>query len=206
MRFDVREVARGAGDHWVAGGALAISALAGAKLIDAADSGMRLWNDDDSAVMRHATVALLAVALATWAVLAGCEVVWPRLRYDARRWSTVFPLGMTAAATLSVAAALDVAWLEGPGQALVWITVAVWSAVAVGAGASMWAEYHGTSTQRPGDTGSGDGEWCVPGPSPRSPVVGVPVRQCLRRHGVARRAGGAGVGLCPMAGPRPVFS
>ncbi|MFC9114418.1 hypothetical protein ACFTWN_13915 [Streptomyces sp. NPDC057092] len=155
MRFDVREVARGAGDHWVAGGALAISALAGAKLIDAADSGMRLWNDDDSAVMRHATVALLAVALAAWAVLAGCEVVWPRLRYDVRRWSTVFPLGMTAAATLSVAAALDVAWLEGPGQALVWITVAVWSAVVVGAGASMWAEYHGTSTQRAGDTGSG---------------------------------------------------
>lgn len=155
MRFDVREVARGAGDHWVLGGALGISALAGAILLDAADSGMRLWNDDDSAVMRHTTVALLVVSLAASAVLAGCEVVWPRLRYDVRRWSTVFPLGMVAAATLSVAFAVDVAWLEGLGQALVWIALAVWSAVAAGAGASMWAESHGTSTQRARKTRSG---------------------------------------------------
>ncbi|MCO4696447.1 tellurite resistance/C4-dicarboxylate transporter family protein [Streptomyces sp. RO-S4] len=144
MRFDVREVARAAGDHWVSGVALAISALAGAKLLDAADSGMRLWNDDDSAVMRHTTVALLAVSLAASAVLAGCEVVWPRLRYDVRRWSTVFPLGMAAAATSSVATALDVTWLEKPGQTLVWIALAAWSAVAVGAGASLWADHHGT--------------------------------------------------------------
>jgi hypothetical protein len=43
---------------------------------------------------------------------------------------------MTAAATLSVAAAVDVPWLEGPGQALVWIAVTAWLAVAVGAIAS----------------------------------------------------------------------
>ncbi|MET8244794.1 hypothetical protein ABZV31_10455 [Streptomyces sp. NPDC005202] len=50
-----------------------------------------------------------------------------------RRWATVFPLGMTAAATLSVAAALAVPGLEGPGEALLWIAVAAWLAVTAGA-------------------------------------------------------------------------
>jgi hypothetical protein len=136
FRFDPRQVARGAGDHWVAGGALAISALAGAKLLAAAGTGMYLWNGDAGAVLHDATVALLALDLAWYVVLLVCELVWPRPRYDVRRWSTVFPLGMTAAATLSVAAVVDVPWLEGPGQALVWIAVAAWLAVAVGAVAS----------------------------------------------------------------------
>ncbi|MEV6421283.1 hypothetical protein [Streptomyces sp. NPDC051662] len=35
--FDWRQVRTGAGDHWVAGGALSISALAAAKLTDACD-------------------------------------------------------------------------------------------------------------------------------------------------------------------------
>ncbi|AQS67976.1 tellurite resistance/C4-dicarboxylate transporter family protein [Streptomyces pactum] len=133
FRFDLRQVARGSGDHWVAGGALAISALAGAKLLAAAGTGMYLWNDDDYAVLHDVTVFLLALDLAWYAVLLAAEIAWPRLRYDVRRWSTVFPLGMTAAATLSVAAVLDVPWLDAPGQALVWIAVAVWLAVAAGA-------------------------------------------------------------------------
>jgi len=139
FRFDPRQVARGAGDHWVAGGALAISALAGAKLLAAAGTGMYLWNDDDGAVLHDATVALLALDLAWYVVLLVCEIVWPRLRYDVRRWSTVFPLGMTAAAALSVAAVLDVPWLEGPGRAMVWIAVAAWLAVAAGAVAAARA-------------------------------------------------------------------
>ncbi|WP_077801192.1 tellurite resistance/C4-dicarboxylate transporter family protein [Streptomyces sp. JHA26] len=133
FRFDLRQVARGAGDHWVAGGALAISALAGSKLLAAAQAGPYLWNGDDAAVLHDATVALLALDLAWYVVLLVCEIVWPRPRYDVRRWSTVFPLGMTAAATLSVAAVVDVPWLDGPGQALVWIAVAGWSVVAAGA-------------------------------------------------------------------------
>ncbi|MEZ7004465.1 tellurite resistance/C4-dicarboxylate transporter family protein [Streptomyces sp. AD55] len=133
FRFDPREVARGAGDQWVAGGALAISALAGAKLLTAARSGPYLWNDDADTVLRHATVAVLVLDLAWYAVLLVSEVVWPRLRYDVRRWSTVFPLGMTAAATLSVAAAVSVPWLTHPGRALVWVAVAGWLAVATGA-------------------------------------------------------------------------
>jgi tellurite resistance protein TehA-like permease len=70
--------------------------------------------------------------LAWYAVLLVAEFVRPRLRYDVRRWATVFPLGMTAAATLSVSSALDVPWLDGLGEVLLWIAVAAWLAVAAG--------------------------------------------------------------------------
>ena len=133
FRFDLRQVARGSGDHWVAGGALAISALAGAKLLAAAGTGMYLWNGDDQAVLHDLTVFLLALDLAWYAVLLAAEIAWPRLGYDVRRWSTVFPLGMTAAATLSVSAVVAVPWLDAPGRALLWIAVAGWLAVATGA-------------------------------------------------------------------------
>ncbi|MEU6377662.1 tellurite resistance/C4-dicarboxylate transporter family protein [Streptomyces sp. NPDC046909] len=132
-RFDLRQVTTGAGDHWVAGGAMAISALAGAKLIAADSARLYLWNVDDRGVLRAVTVALLALDLAWYAVLLVAEVVRPRLRYDVRRWATVFPMGMTSAATLSVAAALDVPWLRTPGQVLLWMAVAAWLAVAAGA-------------------------------------------------------------------------
>ncbi|MER6954859.1 tellurite resistance/C4-dicarboxylate transporter family protein [Streptomyces sp. NPDC000618] len=131
--FDLRQVAEGAGDQWVAGGALAVSALAGANLLTAETGGLYLWNDDDTDVLRTVTVALLVLALAWYAVLLVAEVRWPRPRYDVRRWATVFPMGMSAAATLSVAAEVDVPSLEGPGEVLLWVAVAVWLAVAAAA-------------------------------------------------------------------------
>ncbi|POX55497.1 hypothetical protein C3489_10650 [Streptomyces sp. Ru71] len=143
-RFDLRQVWEGPGDHWIAGGALAISALAGAKLLAADSARLYLWNDDDRGVLRFLTVALLILDLVWYVLLAVAEVVRPRLTYDTRRWATVFPLGMTAAATLSVAAAVDVPWLKELGEALLWIAVAAWLAVAAGAAAS--ARYALTST------------------------------------------------------------
>jgi tellurite resistance protein TehA-like permease len=131
--FDIHEVAVGAGDHWVAGGALAISALAGAKLIAAHHVNPYLWNDDDSGVLRAVTVALLVLDLAWYVVLGAAELAWWRPRYDVRRWATVFPMGMTAVAALAVATAVGDSWLRGPGQVLLWIAVAAWLAVAAGA-------------------------------------------------------------------------
>ncbi|MGW3120498.1 tellurite resistance/C4-dicarboxylate transporter family protein [Streptomyces sp. NPDC001107] len=137
--FDLRQVTEGLGDQWVAGGALAISALAGSELVAADSARLYLWNDDDRGVLRAVTLALLVLDLAWYAVLLVAEAVRPRRGYDVRRWATVFPLGMTAAAVLSVAAALDAPRLEGPGEVLLWIAVAAWLAVAAGAVAAARA-------------------------------------------------------------------
>lgn len=131
--FDRRQVFEAAGDQWIAGGALGISALAGAKLLSADSARLYLWNDDDRGVLRNVTVALLVLDLALCVVLLAAEVARPRLRYDIRRWATVFPLGMTGAATLSVAAALGIGSLKGLGRVLVWGAVAAWLVVAAGA-------------------------------------------------------------------------
>jgi tellurite resistance protein TehA-like permease len=151
-RFDHRQVVEGAGDHWIAGGALAISALAGAKLLAADSARLYLWNDDDRGVLRTLTLALLVLDLAWCVVLCVAEVTHPRLRYDLRRWATVFPLGMTAAATLSVADALGIDGLKGPGRVLVWVSVAAWLAAAAGAVLSARAGTSGEGTGTPGVT------------------------------------------------------
>lgn len=145
FRFDLRQVLEGPGDQWIAGGALAISALAGSKLIAADSARLYLWNDDDRGVLRAVTVALLVLDLAWYAVLLVAEFVRPRPRYDVRRWATVFPMGMTAVAVLSVSATVDVPWLETPGEVLVWISVAAWAAVAAGAVGSARAAVRSTA-------------------------------------------------------------
>ncbi|MER6071911.1 hypothetical protein ABT187_24290 [Streptomyces sp. NPDC001817] len=131
--FDARQVLAGAGDHWIAGGALSISALAGVNLLVAGDAGMYLWNADDRGVLRTTTVALLVLDLVAYVVLPAAEAARPRPGYHVLRWATVFSMGMTAAATLSVATALGVPWLNWPGRVLMWAAVAVWLAVAAGA-------------------------------------------------------------------------
>jgi len=145
FRFDPRQVLEGHGDHWIAGGALAISALAGAKLIAADSASLYLWNDDDLGVLRAVTATLLVLVLAWYAVLLTAECLRPRPRYDVRRWATVFPMGMVAAATLSVSAALDVSWLRTPGEVLLWVAVAAWLAVAAGAVAEARAALRSTA-------------------------------------------------------------
>ncbi|MET8075050.1 tellurite resistance/C4-dicarboxylate transporter family protein [Streptomyces sp. NPDC005303] len=145
FRFDLRQVLEGPGDQWIAGGALAISALAGSKLIAADSASLYLWNDDDLGVLRAVTVALLVLDLAWYAVLLAAEFVRPRLRYDVRRWATVFPMGMAAVAALSVSAAVDVPSLRTPGEVLLWISVAAWLAVAAGAADSARAAVRSTA-------------------------------------------------------------
>ena len=109
-RFDLRHVLEGDGDHWIAGGALAIAALACARC------------------------GLHTLALAVWAAAAAwlpalllAEVLRPRLRFDARRWSTVFPLGMYAVCSFAAGGALtDFA------RAWVWVALAAWAFAAAG--------------------------------------------------------------------------
>ncbi|MFF7792053.1 hypothetical protein [Streptomyces sp. NPDC007991] len=138
-RFDVRQVAEGRGDHWLVGGALALSALAGARLISSDSARLYLWNVDDRGILRHVTVALLVLTLACCAVLLAAEFLRPRPRTDIRRWATVFTWAKTATASLAVAAALDVSWLDGLGEVLLWVSVAGWLGIAAWAVASARA-------------------------------------------------------------------
>ena len=104
-RFDFHQLAVGRGDHWITGGALGISALAAAR-IDAGAKALGIVGGRG---------ALEAIAIGLWVltmlwliVLLFAEARWPRLRYDARRWSTVFPVGMYAASSFTVGVVVPV--------------------------------------------------------------------------------------------------
>ncbi|MEU6315144.1 tellurite resistance/C4-dicarboxylate transporter family protein [Streptomyces sp. NPDC047014] len=121
LRFDLHEVVGGAGDHWVAGGALSISALAGSKL-----TASPVWTGSAHGALRMVTLVALALSLVWYVVLLAAELRHPRPRYDIRRWATVFPLGMTATACLSVADPAGLPWLVPLGKVLLWIAVGAW--------------------------------------------------------------------------------
>jgi len=98
-RFDLRELRMGAGDHWIAGGAIAISTLACADLARAtgvlrAPSGMH-------DLLRVATVVLWALTMAWLPALVGAEALW-RLR---RRSSRLVRLGRGLRASLGMGGA-----------------------------------------------------------------------------------------------------
>jgi tellurite resistance protein TehA-like permease len=132
-RFDFRQLRIGPGDHWVACGAVSISALAAAKLTNATALLLGAgWRHTAVDVLQVVTGVLIGVALAWYAVLVCCEVRWPRPRYEVRRWSTVFPLGMTALAAMVAGTVLDSPALRGIGRALLGPALVVWAAVAVG--------------------------------------------------------------------------
>ncbi|NUP42289.1 MAG: hypothetical protein HOY76_35980 [Streptomyces sp.] len=130
-RFDLGQVLTGHGDHWIAAGALAITGLAASKL-----TASPVWTGTGHSVLRVYTLVVLGLDLAWYAVLAVAEAVRPRLHYDLRRWSTVFPLGMSAVAALSTSQAAGVRRLHGLGTVLLWIAVAAWLLVAAGFAAS----------------------------------------------------------------------
>ncbi len=127
VRFDLREVRDGAGDQWIGGGALAISALTASKL-----ALSPLWTGAAHMALRIAALVLLGLNVTACAVLLGAEVYRPRPRYDVRRWSTVFPVGMTAAAALSTSDATGIGALHPLGAVVLGIAVAAWLLVLVG--------------------------------------------------------------------------
>jgi hypothetical protein len=129
-RFDPRQLLRGTGDQWIAGGALAISALTTSEISRAARQQTAL----------HALGAPLAhVALAIWVLsmlwlpaLLAAEVVAPRLAYHARRWSTLFPVGMYAACAFDVARTSGLGFAQAFATGWTWVAVALWLLLATG--------------------------------------------------------------------------
>ncbi|MGH3380418.1 MAG: hypothetical protein ACRDP6_37350 [Actinoallomurus sp.] len=129
-RFDFRQVVLGEGDQWVLGGALAISTLAGSVLLDAS---ARLGVLEGTRAALHALASWLGwAAVAAYLPLAAAEVIRPRLRFDIRRWATVFPLGMAALASLQMSRVFHQNALWDLGRALSWLALAAWLVVAAG--------------------------------------------------------------------------
>jgi tellurite resistance protein TehA-like permease len=131
-RFDWRQLLIGHGDHWVAGGALAISALAAGKLALGATSLGVI-----SSAPEVALLAIWAAAMAWLPALVAVELIRPRLRYDIRRWATVFPLGMFASCSFAVGDAVDAAGITRFARIWTWVAFAVWLVV-LGAMVRRW--------------------------------------------------------------------
>jgi tellurite resistance protein TehA-like permease len=129
-RFDFRQLAFGRGDHWVSGGALAIAALAAGWITLGARGGGPLAG-------MTGTLATISIGLWTLAalwlpLLLAAELIRPRLSYNVHRWSTVFPLGMYAACSLTVGRAADAEPLHRLGRIEVWIATSIWAVVFIG--------------------------------------------------------------------------
>ena len=90
-RFDLSSAALRRGDHWIAGGALAISALSAAKATRRPHALGLLTREHQALTI--GTFVLWCGAMVWLPALIVGEIVWPRLDYDLRRWATVFPIG-----------------------------------------------------------------------------------------------------------------
>jgi tellurite resistance protein TehA-like permease len=123
VRLPPRERRDSPGDVWIVMGAIAITTLAAARL--SLVTARR--------PMEVVAVILWALATAMLPVLVAAEVRWPRLRFHPKRWATVFPLGMYAAASVTVAHTTHLAALTVARVAF-WAAVVVAVAAAAGAG------------------------------------------------------------------------
>jgi tellurite resistance protein TehA-like permease len=117
-RFELRQLVVGRGDHWIAGGALAIAALACARCAQATGD------------LHTLALAVWAAAAAWLPVLVGTELFRVRREFDELRWSTVFPLGMYAACSFAAGQATGAHELTTFARAWVWVAVAAWASTA----------------------------------------------------------------------------
>ena len=122
-RFDFRTIGTGAGDQWVAGGALAISTLAAAKIAASAAVLAAFDGSTARAALDNVALALWCVAMAWLVPLVISEFIRQRFRYQVQRWATVFPVGMYAACSFAVGKVTGIAGITD--FARIWTPVAV---------------------------------------------------------------------------------
>jgi tellurite resistance protein TehA-like permease len=128
-RFDPRQLGTGRGDHWITGGALAISALAAGKIAAGAKALTVLGGG--GGFLKDLAVVLWGLAILWLPLLLLAETLRPRLHYDVSRWSTVFPLGMYAACSFVVGAVASSRPITSLARVWVWVAVAAWAVVFV---------------------------------------------------------------------------
>lgn len=120
--------------YWVAMGAAAITALAGAHLAGLPPGP---FVDAVRELARGSSVLLWVVA--SWLVPGLFAMGWWRhvthripLVYDASVWSIVFPLGMYAVASTTLARNERLPWLADVGSVWIWVGFAAWLAATAG--------------------------------------------------------------------------
>lgn len=110
--------------YWVAMGAASISVLAAAQILKIIHAGPA------RAVISGAGIALWSLATALIPVLAALTTArWRRAGWRPRpgqAWVAVFPLGMYAAASLTLGAAGRLPLIQWAGEAGLWPAVAAW--------------------------------------------------------------------------------
>ncbi len=126
-RFDLRQLGVGRGDQWITGGALAISTLAAGDLAAGARSLEVLGRGRGP--LEVLAVGLWVASMVWLPALVAAEVVRPRLGYDVRRWSTVFPLGMYAACSFVVGEVAGAGAITSFARVWAWVALAGWVAV-----------------------------------------------------------------------------
>ncbi|HET6625762.1 MAG TPA: tellurite resistance/C4-dicarboxylate transporter family protein, partial [Nocardioidaceae bacterium] len=119
--------------YFVSMGALAITVLAGARIVEMADAPM-------VAVTRDLIAGLAVVfwAFATWLIPVLVAVGWWRhvrrrvpLVYEPTWWSVIFPLGMYAVAGIYLGEADDLPLVELIGRVGLWVAFVAWLLVFV---------------------------------------------------------------------------
>jgi tellurite resistance protein TehA-like permease len=121
--------------YWINMGALAITTLAGSRLILSADGWSFLR--EIMPFLKGLTFCFWAMA-AWWIPLLVIAGVWRHgiqkapIRYDPQYWSMVFPLGMFTVATILFEKATGLSMLHLIPRATIWFAWIAWAAAFVG--------------------------------------------------------------------------
>ncbi len=129
-RFDFHQLVAARGDHWITGGALAISTLAAGTITHAA----KTLHEASTATggFKTASLVLWALSIAWLPALIAAEILRPRLQYDLARWATVFPVGMYAACSFVVAEDAGAPAIESFARVWAWACLVAWALVSAG--------------------------------------------------------------------------
>jgi hypothetical protein len=128
-RFDLSNLTRGEGEQWVAGGSLAISTLAVSQI---ARTGARLGLVGGHG-LRDAGLVLWVAAMLWLVPLVLTELLRPRVHYSLERWAMVFPLGMYAVCSFTVASVSGAPAIADFARVWTWVALAGWVAVCAAA-------------------------------------------------------------------------
>jgi tellurite resistance protein TehA-like permease len=126
--------------YWVSMGALAITVLAGARIVEMADAPM--VNATRELI---SGLAVVFWAFATWLLPVLVAAGWWRhvvrrvpLRYEATLWSIVFPLGMYGVAGIYLGKADRLPLVGMTGSLELWVALAAWTVVFLAMTRHVW--------------------------------------------------------------------